>query len=49
MAGETKRAVDVKDPRFLKVRALAMALPGVTEKPSHGYPNWRTTKSQFAS
>ena len=43
------RSVDEKRPEFLKVRALALALPGVTERPSHGYPNWRTTRAQFAA
>jgi YjbR protein len=37
------------DPKLRKVRALAMSLPGVTERPSFGYPNWRTTKRQFAA
>jgi len=30
-----------------KVRAVALALPGVTERPSHGMPAWFVGKKQF--
>ena len=37
------------DPKLKRARAIAMDLPGVTERMSHGYPNWRTSKGQFAA
>ena len=36
------------DVALVKLRASCMALPGVTERPSHGMPAWFVGKLQFA-
>jgi hypothetical protein len=37
------------DPKLACARKIVMAFPGVEERMSHGYPNWRTKNGQFGA